>query len=432
MTATAHSARPTHRPTIAATVVALAVLAAACVGTTPTGQTIRGEAPRREPNDEFLPSTVNAANGFAIDLYRASAGGQGNFVASSYSVMLALGMSRAGSAGATRDQFDTVLHARETVNLDEGLNTVEQLLASRAGEQSSTTRKGRVTMNLDASVWGQRGTRFKADYLDILSADYDTPMRVVDFRSDPDTARDAINRWASDSTQGRITEVVPRGDITEVTRFLPVAVSYLRAPWQVPFDQDLTRTGSFVRLDGETVDVRSMQVSSTSEIRSGKGPDWTAVEIPYLGNQLSLLIVVPATGTFESFQGSLDVARLDTIVEGLDSTPVDLRLPTFQFTTSGDLTDELESLGLTDAFTRSADFSGITSDELLNLAGVASQGYFGIDEEGTDADTTANAAEPEPPVPGSPRLTVDRPFVFAVRDRETGLVLVIGQVVSPN
>lgn len=432
MPASAPSARPTNRARLAGTVAALVLVLAACVGTTPSGQTIRSDAPRHEPEDEFLPSTVDAANAFAISLYRASVPGQGNVVSAPYAVMLALAMSRAGSAGTTRDQFDAVLHANETPNLDEGLNTIDQLLAGRSGEKSSTTRKGRVTASLDASVWGQRGTRFKSGYLDTLAAAYDSPMWVVDFQSDPETAREAINQWGSDATQGRISDVVPRGDVTAFTRFLPVAVTYLRAPWQVPFDRATTRTGSFSRLDGTSADVRTMQVASPSGVLTAEGPGWRAIDIPYLGGELSLLVVVPSGATFEDLEGSLDRDRLDAIVDSLADEPVDLRLPLFGFTTSGDLTDELESLGLTDAFGRSADFSGITSDELLNLSGVAYQGYFGIDEEGTDADTKANATDNAAPTPGAQKITVDRPFVFAVRDRETGLVLLMGRVVNPS
>ena len=431
MAATAPSARPTTRR-LAAAIAALLVVASACIGTTPTGQAMRGEAPRHAPNDEFLPSTVDAANAFAIDLYRASGQGQGNFVSAPYAVLLALGMSRAGSAGTTLEQFDRVLHAKETANLDEGLNTVDQLLASRSGEKSSTTRKGRITLSADASVWGQRGTRFKSEYLDTLAADYDAPMWVVDFQSDPETARESINQWGADATQGRIAEVVPRGDVTAFTRFLPTAVTYLRAPWQVPFDRAMTRTGSFVQLDGGTADVRTMQVSSPQGVLVAEGTGWQAVDIPYLGGELSLLVVVPVSSTFAELEQSFDRDQLDAVVSDLTEEPVDLRLPLFQFTTSGDLTDELETMGLTDAFSSSADFSGITSDELLELSGVAYQGYFGIDEEGTDADTRANATTTATPSAGAQKVTVDRPFLFAVRDRETGLVLLMGRVVSPG
>ena len=431
MAATAPSARPTTRR-LAAAIAALLVVASACIGTTPTGQAMRGEAPRHAPNDEFLPSTVDAANAFAIDLYRASGQGQGNFVSAPYAVLLALGMARAGSAGTTLEQFDAVLHAKETANLDEGLNTVDQLLASRSGEKSSTTRKGRITLSVDASVWGQRGTRFKSEYLDTLAADYDSPMWVVDFQSDPETARESINQWGSDATQGRISEVVPRGDVTAFTRFLPAAVTYLRAPWQVPFDRAMTRTGPFVQLDGETAEVRTMQVASPEGVGVAEGTGWQAVDIPYLGGELSLLVVVPVGSTFEELEQSFDRDQLDAIVSDLTDEPVDLRLPLFQFTTSGDLTDELETMGLTDAFGSSADFSGITSDELLELSGVAYQGYFGIDEEGTDADTRANATAAATPSAGAEKVTVDRPFLFAVRDRETGLVLLMGRVVSPG
>jgi serpin B len=432
MPASAPPARPTNRARLAFAIGALVVTVSACIGTTPTGQTIRSDAPRHHPNQELLPSAVKASNSFAIDLYHASGHGQGNFVSSPYAVMLALGMSRAGSGGTTRDQFDAVLHKKATPDLDEGLNTIDQVLATRSGAKSSTTRKGRITASLDASVWGQRGTRFTSAYLDILSTDYGSPVHVVDFQSDAESAREAINQWGSDATQGRISDVVPRGDVTAFTRFLPVAVSYLRAPWQVPFDPAMTRTGSFEKLDGETVEVRTMQVASPSGVLTAEGSTWRAVDVPYLGAELSLLIVEPRGSTFEDLERSFDRILLDAVVEALADEPVDLRIPLFQFTTSGDLTDELESMGLTDAFDRSADFSGITSDEVLDLSGVAYQGYFGVDEEGTDAETTANATVKDAPAPGAEKVTVDRPFVFAVRDRETGLVLFMGRVVSPG
>ena len=419
------------RITVVVALGALLLLASACIGTTPTGQTIRGEAPRRAANDEFLPSTVAATNAFALDLYRATAADQGNVVYAPYSTMTALGMSRAGSAGSTRDQFDAVLHARQTPNLDEGLNAVHERLESRSGEKSSANRKGRISTSFDASVWGQRGTRFKAGYLDTLAADYDAPMRVVDFRSDAETSREAINQWGAEVTQDRITEVVPRGDVTAFTRFLPVSVSYLRAPWQIPFDRASTRSGPFVQLDGDRVDAQTMRVSAPSGLRTAEAVTWEAVEIPYLGDELALLIVVPRTGTFETFQQEVDAEAIDEIVDELEDQPVDLRIPQFQFTTSADLTGPLESMGLTDAFTSDADFSGITSDEVLSLSGLAYQGYFGIDEEGTDAETTATAPAPEP-TPAAVRLTVDRPFLFAVRDRETGLILLLGQVLDPS
>ena len=430
MPAPVRSAR-TPKSAVAVALGALLVLSTACIGTTPSGQSIRGEAPRRAPDDEYLPSTVDATNDFALDLYRTMASDQGNVVTAPYATMQALGMARAGSAGSTREQFDAVLNATKTPNLDEGLNALDQRLSTRTGEKSSSNRRGRVSTSFEASVWGQRGTRFKAGYLDILAADYDAPMWVVDFRSDAEASREAINQWGAVVTQDRITEVVPRGDVTAFTRFLPVAVSYLRAPWQIPFDRTATRTGPFVQLDGDTVDVQTMRVSAPTGFGTASGPGWDAVEMPYLGDELSLLIIVPASGTFDAFRDDLDLSVLDSITGDLEDQPVDLRVPQFQFTTSSDLTQPLESLGLTDAFTREADFSGITSDEVLSLSGVAYQGFYGIDEEGTDAETTATAPAPET-TPAALRLTVDRPFVFAVRDQETGLILLLGQVLDPN
>jgi serpin B len=414
--------------------LAVVVLAGACVGSSPSGQEVRGKAARRDPNKEFVGGTVAANNAFATDLYRAVAPNRGNFAYSPYAVLTALGMARAGTGNPsdTRSQFDSFLHANLSPDLDTGLSTLQQGLRARSGETRSTIRKGKVSLEFATSLWGQRGTHFKEDYLDLLSSAYDTGFHVVDFRTDAESARQAINKWGNEATKGRFDELAPRGDVTQYTRFVIAAESYLQAPWLLPFDPANTKRGVFQRVDDQPVDARMMQLTAPTGLRYADKPDWTAIEIPYLGEQLSLVVAMPTAGQFEAFEQGLNDDRVREIMTSLQPQPIDLRLPQFQFTTAANLDEAMKPV-LPASFDQNADFSAITSDETLSMSEVLYKGFYGVDEEGTES-TDATTARPTTgtQIAGVKTVTVDRPFVFFVRDRESGLVLLIGRVVNPG
>ena len=175
---------PARWPTRALVIAVGLVVLAACVGNSPTGQELTGKVARRPGDREFLNGTVAADNLFASDLYRAAAREPGNFVYSPYVLLTNLAMARAGSAGETHDQFDTVLHAASTPDLDGGLNTLALELQDRSGAKESDNRKGTVSLIMAPSIWGQRGTHIKDSLLDSLSANFDTGFRLTDFHGD--------------------------------------------------------------------------------------------------------------------------------------------------------------------------------------------------------------------------------------------------------
>jgi serpin B len=412
----------------------LGVLAtvSACFGVSTTAQTLEGNVPRAAPEREFANGAVAATNQFAIDLYRASAV-PGNTVQAPYAAMTALAMARAGSAGTTRVEFDQALHADRTPNLDGGLNAVDAAVESRTGERQSRTRKGRVELEAATALWGQKGLHVKSDYLDVLAAYYGEGFHVVDFHTDADGSRQAINSWADETTHGLVGELVPRGGTSPYTRFMGGVATGLRAPWLAPFDASRTRPERFLREGEPPVDVPMMEVRS-DQLRSYSTEAWQAVELPYLGDELALDLIVP-TGSFADLDAQLSPELLRTAFDGLDTaprTPVDLRVPRVGFTTSLDLRDPLSRLGVTAAFDRNADFSRITNDEVISLSKVPYEGVFSIEEEGTNPrPDTASVRDESPPPLTDRRIVVDRPFLFALRDRPTGLVLFLGRVMNP-
>jgi serpin B len=164
-----------------------------------------------------------------------------------------------------------------------------------------------------------------------------------------------------------------------------------------------------------------------------RGSGYQAVELPYDGDELSMVILLPASGKFAAFEQALQAQKVSDIIEGLQSKLVDLTMPRFEFDSQFSLKDTLTDMGMTDAFSPDdADFSGMTRDGELFISDVVHKAFVSVDEAGTEAAAATAVVIPagasfEPPV----EVTVDRPFIFLIRDIETGAILFIGRVLDP-
>ena len=212
---------------VAAVMAVVALVLTACGDQAGTEVRAKG-VPQEAVRPESIPPASSATTGFATDLYRQLATVPGNLVFSPFAVALGLGMARLGSRGDTSTQLTAVLHGQGVDDLDTGLGSTWTTLTGRTGERQSDLRKGRVDLSIASALWGQQGTRFDPTFLDRLARSYGTGMRVIDFRSDPEAGRKAINSWASDQTDGAITQLVPRGTITQLTRFVLASTIALR------------------------------------------------------------------------------------------------------------------------------------------------------------------------------------------------------------
>gem|GEM_PF-590795 len=424
-----------------------------------TGEEIKADRPASSAPASATGPTVASLWAFTADLHRATVerSRAANTVIAPVAVALGLTQARGGAGGATRDQLSTVLHAGD--GFDPGLDTVWRSLLAQSGERQDgdTGRKGRLSLELASSLWGQRNTRFGEPWLTDLATTWGTGIRVTDFRSDPEEARNAVNAWAAAETNNHITQLLRRGAVDELTRLLAPSAAYLRAPWAMPFELNETRLTSFRRLDGTLVTVPMMQRTAETGLRVADGDGWQAVEIPYLGDDLAMTIVIPDGGRFTDVETSLDGPALAALTRSMRSSAVDLAVPQFGFTTDLELEDTLRDLGVVDAFDPGvADFADITEDEPLSLAGVIHQGFLSVDEQGSEASASAprrtgttgvpgtgtSLVPPAPasgsspttaPAAGSPRrIVADRPFLVLVTDRTTGAPILYGRVVSPR
>ena len=380
---------------------------------------------------------VAGNNAFALDLYGALSESEGNVFYSPHSISLALAMAYAGSRGDTQRQMAETLHFDlPQEQLHSAFNALDLSLTGRvSGEEGDG-----FLLKVASSVWAQEGHGFLPGYLDTLALNYGEGVRPVDFRSDPKAAGARINNWVSDETEGRITHLISPDAITELTRLVLANAVYFRADWQQPFDAMATSRQPFYALDGTESRVEMMRQQSSIRYATGNG--YQVVELPYKGREMAMTILVPDSGRFSEFEESLSGDSLEAIIDGLDYELVRLTMPRFEMESAITLSDTLKDMGMANAFDEgSADFSGmdgrscqVRGDICMMISDVLHKAFVSVDEAGTEAAAATAVSEgitqaftPEEAVV---ELTIDRPFLFFIRDLETGSLLFLGRTVG--
>jgi serpin B len=382
-------------------------------------------------SDTALDTLVAGNNEFALELYRQlSAGDDGNLFFSPYSLSVALAMTYAGAEGATEEQMaDTLNFILEEEDLHAAFNKLAIELASR-GEGDSSKDEDGFKLNIVNAIWGQVEYAFLSEYLDTLAVNYDAGLRLLDFVNDPEACRQTINEWVSQQTEGKIEDLIQKGIISEVTRLVLTNAIYFNAAWEYPFDEDNTTDGTFYLADGSTVTVSMMH--QTEDFSYSAGDGYQAVELKYDGNELSMVIILPTDGNFEQFEQSLDAAKLQEIIDELHTASVALSMPKFEYSSQFSVKDALEAMGMTDAFDTAADFSGMDGTYDLYIEDVVHKAFVSVDEAGTEAAAASAVVMNLKAVMENAEVTLDHPFIYLIRDIETGTILFIGSLVNPE
>jgi len=391
----------------------------------------RDTSPQVSSSD--LEALVDGNSQFAFVLYQQlKAQSDGNFFYSPYSLSLALAMAYAGARGDTETQMADALHFTLSQDaLHAAFNYLALELASR-GQSSSSTTDGDEGFQLSVvnDAWGQKNFKFLSSYLDTLAENYGAGLRIVDFINNAEAARQAINKYIEDQTQGKIKDLIPQGAVGELTRLVLTNAIYFKAAWESTFSKDITSAGAFNLLDGSQVSISMMHQMHFFNYAEGAG--YQAVELPYDDGQLSMVVLLPASGQFGAFQDALSAQKVDAIISSMTDRNVQLSMPKFQFDSSFGLKQALAELGMPVAFSDFADFSGMTGSEGLLITDVVHKAFVSVDEAGTEAAAASAVIVGLTGMPSDTvTLSLDRPFIFLIRDIQTGTILFVGRVMNP-
>ena len=382
------------------------------------------------------PATFAGQNNqFACAMFAQLQRQPDNVFFSPFGIRMALGMTQAGARGATAVQM------RQALFVPTADETLHVLLAEFQKRLDAAGGRN-CELVVANSLFVQDGAPLLPVFLGMITRHYGGGMNLVDFQGAAETARDAINRWVEQATRERIRDLIPAGGVGERTRLVLVNAIYFKGMWMLPFPRSATQEQPFHVLGGGSVQVPLMH--QQERVRYFEGPGYQAVDLHYVGGDLSMLVLLPDEPEgLAGLEQSLSAGLLHECDLRMAVREVELFLPRFEIHWGTvDLRGPLGALGMKLAFEPDeADFYGINGlrpphEGALYVSAVFHQAFVEVNEEGTEA-AAATAVEiftmamrPSQPSP-VPVFRADHPFVFAIRDRKSGAVLFLGRVLDP-
>jgi serpin B len=398
---------------------------------------------------------------FAMQLYQKLRDDKGNLFLSPYSISAALAMTYAGARGPTQEQMARVLgyptarHVAQPPSAGEQRITPEGGGATGAGalqahgpmspEQFAQVF-GKTVTDLNArgggdkyelrvanALWGQKSYEFLPAFVGLVEKQYGGALQNVDFVAAAEQARQTINAWVAKQTNDKIKDLIGPGVLNAMTRLVLTNAIYFKGKWASQFEKDQTRDQPFTLADGTKVQVPMM--NQQTRFGYADANSLQVLEMPYKGDELSMVILLPkAMDGIKGLEQELTAESLSKWLSALRRRQVNVFVPRFKMTSNFSLAQVLQSMGMTDAFSDKADFSGMTGNHDLFLSAVIHQAYVDVNEEGTEAAAATGAvmrvtsAAPDT----TPVFRADHPFLFLIRDSKTGSILFLGQVLNPQ
>jgi serpin B len=374
-----------------------------------------------------MAEVVQGNNQFAFDLYARLRDQPGNIFLSPYSISTALAMTYSGARGETAEQMARTMHF--DVPADRLHATFAALVRQINGQGEARPYK----LSVANALWGQEGDEFLPDFLRLLADHYGAGLRRVDFRS-TEQARRIINDWVEEQTGNKIKDLLQPPYPTPDTSLVLTNAIYFKGDWVSPFPKGATKDETFTVTEDKRIPVPMMH--RTGRLNCLDGGGFQALELPYAGEALSMVVLLPKeTGGLAEFERSLTAKSLSGWLAKLRPHRVDVALPRFEVEKGFELQDMLSAMGMPAAFGPQADFSGMNGQRDLFISAVVHKAFVDVNEEGTEAAaatavlmTRASAARPEPII----SFRADHPFVFLIRDKQSGSILFVGRVTNPK
>jgi serine protease inhibitor len=378
-----------------------------------------------EEGQSNLEATVLGNTEFALELYQELRGLEGNIIFSPYSISIALAMTYAGARADTQVQMARALHFLPDQN------HVHPAFAQLKEDLDKAGKKGQVQLKVANTLWPRMGYKFLKTYLALVKKFYKVRITPVNFE-DEEASRHTINAWVEERTENKIKDLIAQGVLDAATRLVLVNAIYFKGTWAKQFDASLTNQAPFQAQPGGEVQVPMM--TRKHNFRYAEDDDLQILELPYAGEHLSMLLLLPReVNGLPKIEESLAVKKLDEWTKNLQETEVEVWLPRFELNFPFRLDDTLKSLGMENAFSNKADFSGMDGNQELYLGAVLHKAYVAVNEQGTEA-AAATAVVMQTKALAFPSIVfrADHPFSFFIRENKTGSILFVGRVANPG
>jgi serpin B len=394
---------------------------------------------------------ATATNQLGVDLHRQLATGNENLCVSPYSIESALAMTFAGADGETHSEMARVLHfpsdaSAVPASFASLQDSLEEMSAKTAELVKQAKRFGGpsepITLSVANRLFAQKGYDFRQAFLSLVKQNYGAAFEPINFIADASAATQHINKWVAEQTRDKIRDLIPVGALNKLTRLVLANALYLKAPWADSFSEKMTQPEPFHVRGGAAVDVSTMR--KTARFGYAKREGFMAVSLPYAGDELQFLVLLPDdVNGLRALESKLTADVLAGCTK-LEAQDVNLHLPKFKLEPPTiALAETFQALGMKTAFDipqGSANFDKIAPrkpNDYLYISNVFHKTFIAVDEKGTEAAAATavvmmRATAIARPKPLPIEVKVDRPFVYAVQHVPSGVCLFLGRVTDPR
>jgi serpin B len=362
---------------------------------------------------------------FATNLYHQIKTEPVNLFYSPFSISSALAMTYAGAKNETLNQMSKTLYfPKNQVELHTNFNALINSLVNNESDG--------VQLKIANSIWLQETMKINDEFLSINEKYYNAGIMPVNFLTDPEKSRLKINNWVEKNTNDKITDLLPDGSIHSETRLVLVNAIYFKGRWDKIFDKNLNTEEVFYVY--KTCQTQATYMNNYINTMYFEDNLLSIVEIPYTGQKQSLLIILPKERYgLKDVEKVFEQKSLTEYFNKMIARRVNLSIPKFKTEATYDLKNNLSKMGMPVAFTNNADFSGITGEKSLAIDKIIHKAYIDVNEEGTEAAAaTAVSMRKTSAMLDEVKCKADHPFIYLIRDNQTGTILFIGRLMNPN
>lgn len=373
---------------------------------------------------------VLANNQFAFDIYPKLIEKGKNTFFSPLNISSAFGMVYEGANGKTADEIQSVFHFPKDNNI-----LRSSFLSINDGINKTSNE---YQLSIANALWAQKDYKFLDEYLYSVDKYYGGKATNVDFINATEEARLLINKWVEDKTNDKIKDIISKGSLNPLTRLVLTSAIYFNGKWNKPFDKDGTKANIVFSPNSESnVRVNMMQQNDDKAIFNyAENKDMQILEMPYKGDKLSMIVILPKKNDITSFEKLLTLSNFNNWKKDLKKQRVNVFIPQFKFDAKYLMANTLKSMGMPTAFSSDADFSKMDGTKDLSISAVIHQAFVDVNEDGTEAAaaTVIMMATSAMPIEGPriPDFYANHPFIFVIQDITNGNILFMGRVVNPT
>ncbi len=388
-----------------------------------------------DTNQEMITDNNNNINQFALDYYsKLKERGNDNIFFSPFSISSAFAMTYEGAKEQTAKEIQSVFYIPEDDN-------VRQTKYKQIYDEINKKDK-QYQLHTTNSLWVQNDFILLNDYRNTIEEYYGGKAVNLNFKEDTEGSRMTINNSVADQTNNKIKDLIPPGSILPITKLVLTNAIYFKGEWVKQFNQDYTQEQNFETTNDTSVKAQMMQRTDDESIFNyAENNDLQILEMPYSGKELSMIFLLPKNNDLKALENLMTSKKLSEWTNGLEEQRVDVYIPKFKFESKYSMASDLQTMGMSTAFSDMANFSGISKpipgEGALQISEAIHQAFIDVNEEGSEAAAATaivmlwGSADLEES-PKIPVFLADHPFIFLIQHKSTESIIFMGRVINPN